>query len=337
MTLQNLISYTTSEVELVINGVHRRCANGKKAAEYITEHHAIKSMYVKDGCLVVELQTSLVLMYITNDPVVARIAEKNGVQRIWIDLEVLGKEERQKNMNTVKSHHSINDIKVISNVLTSSELLVRVNPINPGSQQEIDQVIAAGADMIMLPMWKSVEDVQKFLKFVNGRVKTTLLLETKEAAECLDDVLAMGGFDEIHIGLNDLHLSYGLTFMFELLANGTVDSLCKKIAATGIPYGFGGIARIGEGTLPAEWIIKEHYRLGSTRAILSRSFCNAAEIKDLKKIEVIFAENVARLRDYERGLSATTPDEFEENKRAVKRCVTEIVNKKKKALQESCV
>lgn len=336
MTLQNLISYTTSEVELVINGVHRRCINGKTAAEYITEHHAIKSMYVRDNCLVVELQTSLVLMYITNDPVVARIAEKNGVQRIWIDLETLGKEERQKNMNTVKSHHCINDIKVISNVLTTSELLVRINPLNPESKQEIDKVIAAGADMIMLPMWKSKKDVQQFLQFVNGRVKTTLLLETKEAVECLDDVLAMGGFDEIHIGLNDLHLSYGLTFMFELLANGTVDSLCRKIAATGIPYGFGGIARIGEGTLPAEWIIKEHYRLGSTRAILSRSFCNAAEIKDLKKIEVIFAENVARLRDYERGLSDTTSEEFEENKRAVKRCVTEIVSKKKKVLQESC-
>ena len=30
----------------------------------------------------------------------------------------------------------------------------------------------------------------------------------------LDEVLRMGGFDEIHIGLNDLHLSYGMSFMF---------------------------------------------------------------------------------------------------------------------------
>lgn len=329
MPLSTMVAYATSEVELVINGVHRRCANGKQAAKHITEHHAVKAIYAKNNRLVIELQTPLALMYITNDPTVAQIAEKNGVQRVWIDLEMLGKEERQKNLNTVKSHHCIHDIEVISNVLTTSEVLVRVNPINPGSEEEINQVIAAGADMIMLPMWKTVEDVKQFLSFVNGRVKTTLLLETKEAAECLDQVLELGGFDEIHIGLNDLHLSYGLAFMFELLSNGTVESLCKKIAATGIPYGFGGIARIGEGTLPAEWIVKEHYRLGSTRAILSRSFCNAEEIKDLKKIEVIFAENMARLRDCERDFTTTTEEDFEENRKAVKRKVAEIVAKKK--------
>lgn len=329
MTLSTMVAYATSEVELVINGVHRKCANGKQAAKHITEHHAVKAIYAKNNRLVIELQTPLTLMYITNDPTVAQIAEKNGVQRVWIDLETLGKEERQKNLNTVKSHHCIHDIEVISNVLTTSEVLVRVNPINPGSEEEINQVIAAGADMIMLPMWKTVEDVKQFLSFVNGRVKTTLLLETKEAVECLDQVLELGGFDEIHIGLNDLHLSYGLTFMFELLSNGTVESLCKKIAATGIPYGFGGIARIGEGTLPAEWIVKEHYRLGSTRAILSRSFCNVEEIKDLKTIEVIFAENMARLRDCERDFTTTTEEDFEENRKAVKRKVAEIVAKKK--------
>lgn len=329
MTLSTMVEYTTSEVELVINGVHRRCANGKKAAKHITEHHAVKAMYAKNNRLVIELQTPLALMYITNDPTVAQIAEKNGVQRVWIDLETLGKEERQKNLNTVKSHHCIHDIEVISHVLTTSEVLVRVNPINPGSEKEINQVISAGADIIMLPMWKSVDDVKQFLEIVNGRVKTTLLLETKEAVECLDQVLELGGFDEIHIGLNDLHLSYGLTFMFELLSNGTVESLCKKIAATGIPYGFGGIARIGEGMLPAEWIVKEHYRLGSTRAILSRSFCNAEEIKDLKKIEVIFAENMARLRDCERDFTSLSEEEFEENRKAVKRCVAEIVSRKK--------
>ena len=329
MTLSTMVAYATSEVELVINGVHRKCPNGKQAAKHITEHHAVKAIYAKNNRLVIELQTPLALMYITNDPTVAHIAEKNGVQRVWIDLETLGKEERQKNLNTVKSHHCIHDIEVISNVLTTSEVLVRVNPINPGSEEEINQVIAAGADMIMLPMWKTVEDVKQFLSFVNGRVKTTLLLETKEAVECLDQVLELGGFDEIHIGLNDLHLSYGLTFMFELLSNGTVESLCKKIAATGIPYGFGGIARIGEGTLPAEWIVKEHYRLGSTRAILSRSFCNAEEIKDLKTIEVIFAENMARLRDCERDFTTTTEEDFEENRKAVKRKVAEIVSRKK--------
>ena len=269
----------------------------------------------------------LTLIYITNDPAVGLIAEKNGVDRIMIDLETLGKEERQKNMNSVKSHHSISDIEAVSNVLTKSSVLVRVNPINPDSVREIEKVIAAGADMIMLPMWKSAETVKEFLNIVNRRVKTMLLLETKEAAECIDEVLAMGGFDEIHIGLNDLHLSLGLTFMFEPLADGTVEMLCGKFRKAGIPYGFGGIARIGEGMLPAEKIVMEHYRLGSTKAILSRSFCNTDEVKDIRKVESIFSENMAKLRSYENSLFNKTKAEYTENTESVKKCVAQIAEK----------
>jgi len=38
-------------------------------------------------------QMSLKLMYITNNLSVAQIAQDAGVDRIWIDLETLGKEE----------------------------------------------------------------------------------------------------------------------------------------------------------------------------------------------------------------------------------------------------
>jgi len=145
---------------------------------------------------------ALNLFYITNSPEIALIAEKYGVDRIWIDLETLGKEERQKNFNTVKSRHSISDIVAIKPLLSKSEMLVRVNPCNDNSPEEINAVIEAGADIIMLPMWKSVEEVQKYLSVVGKRCKTTLLLETKEAVECVDDVLKLD-FDEIHIGLND--------------------------------------------------------------------------------------------------------------------------------------
>ena len=81
---------------------------------------------------------ALNLFYITNKPDVALIAEKYGVNRIWVDLETLGKEERQKGMNTVKSEHKIEDIYMIKPLLTSSEMLVRVNPWNEDSVQEIN-------------------------------------------------------------------------------------------------------------------------------------------------------------------------------------------------------
>ena len=277
---------------------------------------------------------SLDLMYITNNPAVALIAEKYGVSRIWIDLETLGKEERQKNMNTVKSHHTVNDISVISNMLSTSEMLVRINPWNETSADEIESVISAGADRIMLPMWKSIAEVKAFLETINSRVHTTLLLETKEAVEIIDEVLEQPLLDEIHIGLNDLHISYGLTFMFELLSNGVVERLCQKCKAKGIPYGFGGIARIGEGTLPAESIVMEHYRLGSSRVILSRSFCNTDEITDIASVENIFSENMTMLRAYENSLIDKSELEYSENVEAVKLSVDMIVKKiKEKKVQ----
>lgn len=271
----------------------------------------------------------LSLMYITNDPDVALVAEKSGVERIMIDLETLGKDERQKNMDTVKSHHSIDDIKRVARVLTSAKMLVRVNPINQNSEKEISAAINAGAEILMLPMWRTASDVRRFVDLVAGRAKTVLLLENKDAAECIDEVLVMGGFDEIHIGLNDLHLSMGLTFMFELLANGTVEGLCEKIAKSGVPYGFGGIARIGEGMLPAEKIIMEHFRLGSTRAILSRSFCDLREGYDRQELERIFDENMLRLREYADTLSGKTDADYARNRQEINACVNEIVAKMK--------
>lgn len=272
---------------------------------------------------------SLKLMYITNRPEVALIAEKYGVDRIWIDLETLGKQERQEKINSVKSQHVVEDIAHIKPLLSTSEMMVRVNPWNDGSPREIDEVIAAGADIIMFPMWKSVVEVTNFLSAVDGRCKTTLLLETKEAEECLDDVLTKGGMDEIHIGLNDLHLSYGLIFMFELLSNGTVERICKKLSSVGIPYGFGGVAKLGAGDLPAEKIIMEHYRLGSTRAILSRSFCNTDLITDVSEIEEVFKINMTKLRDYEDIICRTSDTEFNINHKDVQSTVDLIVKKKR--------
>ncbi|MBE5747090.1 MAG: aldolase [Clostridiales bacterium] len=272
---------------------------------------------------------SLKLMYITNAPKVAAIAQKYGVDRIFIDLETLGKEERQKGMNTVKSNHTVLDVLSLRKIITQSEILVRVNPWNKESPKEIDDVVKAGADVIMLPMWKTADEVRSFVRAVDGRAKTMLLLETKEADECLDEVLSLGGVDEIHIGLNDLHLSYGLTFMFELLANGTIERICAKIRARGIPYGFGGVARIGAGDLPAERILSEHYRLGSSFAILSRSFCNTDLVQDMGEVEKIFDEKLKELRAFEKSLETRTEEEFEENKKQLCEIVERIVERKK--------
>ncbi|WP_302999601.1 aldolase/citrate lyase family protein [Thomasclavelia spiroformis] len=270
---------------------------------------------------------SLTLLYITNNPEVALIAQKAGVDRIWIDLETLGKEERQAGMNTVKSKHSIGDIKKIKPLLTTSKMMVRVNPLYDGSKKEIDNVIEAGAEYIMLPMYRTKEDVEQFISMVNGRAKVMLLLETIEAEKNLESYIDLPGIDEIHIGLNDLHLAYKKKFMFELLCDGTVENIAKIMKKHKMKFGFGGFARVGHGILPAEMIMIEHYRLGSSMAILSRGFCDANIVKNPKEIEDIFIEGVKEIRKKEKEVEHYTDEQFMKNKQNVILVVSDIVKK----------
>lgn len=263
-------------------------------------------------------------MYITNRPEIARIAEDVGVDRIFVDLEVLDKDKRQHGMDTVQSHHTLDDIKKIRSAFRG-ELLVRCNHLYVDSQNEIDRIIENGADIVMLPYFKTVNEPAKFIDIVGGRAKTNLLVETVDAVRHIDGILDLEGIDEIHIGLNDLHLDYGMKFMFELLADGTVERLAKKVLSKGIKFGFGGIAKLGYGALPAEMVIKEHYRIGSTCAILSRSFCNTEKETDLDEIRRTFTIELGKIRQLERE-AQTHIEYFLDNTLKVENAVNTIVN-----------
>lgn len=265
---------------------------------------------------------ALKLMYITNQPQIAQIAESSGVDRIFVDMEYIGKADRQGGLDSVKNHHTVEDVRRMKQAVESAEVLVRVNPIHEAtgeytsSEQEINDVIRAGADIIMLPYITSVKQVKDFVRYVGGRVKTMPLIETPESAEAIDEILEIDGIDEIYIGLNDLSLGYHKKFMFELLADGTVEGLCLKCKLKGIPYGFGGVASLGKGMLPSEYVIREHYRLGSTCAILSRSFCNVDKVKHIGIISSTFIDGVKAIRELEEECESKI-SYFRENERVV--------------------
>lgn len=268
---------------------------------------------------------ALKLMYITNDPDVAKIAEEAGVDRIFVDMEYIGKSDRQGGMDTVQSHHSIQDIRNLKKELCKAEIIVRVNPIHEAteeygsSKEELDAAIEAGAQIVMLPFFKTPEEVKAFVNAVAGRAQVFLLVETPEAVERIDEILQIKGIDEIHIGLNDLSLGYGHKFMFKPLADGTVERLSVKFKEKNLPFGFGGIASLGKGLLPSEYVIREHYRLGSSCAILSRSFCDVRKVTDLNQIRAIFTVGVRDIRNLEQEcrLQASNSDYFLDNQRIV--------------------
>ncbi len=277
---------------------------------------------------------ALKLMYITNSPEVASVIDAHGVDRIFLDLEIIGKDQRQGHLDTVISRHSIEDVARLRRVIKKGQLLVRCNPIHSGTPQEIERIINDGADIIMLPYFKTVQEVKTFLDCVRGRVTTSLLFETPEAVEVVDEILSLQGIDEVHIGLNDLHLGYGLTFMFQLLTNGIVEKLCEAFKKYGVKYGIGGIAALNRGTLPAEYIIAEHYRLGSGCAILSRSFCNQAHFDSFDEFSHTFLQRLTEIRGYEKVLANENEVFFANNKIMVAGIVDKIVEQIKNNAKE---
>lgn len=263
------------------------------------------------------------LMYITNLVEEALNAEKAGIDIIFVDLEINGKKERQGHLDTVISNHSLEDIKKIKAITKKVKILTRINPVNEKSKNEIDKAIEYGTDIIMLPMFKTKEEVEIFLKLVNKRCKTCLLLETSEAFCRVDQILEIEGINQIHIGLNDLHLSLGLDFMFEPLGLGLVDIISEKIIRKNIKLGLGGIAKIGQGELLAEKIIGEHIRIGSTAVILSRSFKN--NNSNLK-------EEVEKIRESYYLWSNVDKIKLLSNKREVKEIILKIAKNKRESI-----
>lgn len=266
------------------------------------------------------------LMMIVNQPELAKYLSQHGVDRIFVDLENLGKQERQGHRDTWLSCHKMTDISLVREAIGTACLLVRLNPWHDRSADEIEEAISRGADMLMLPMFRRIDEVADFARAVNERVPFIPLAETAEALEILPQVARLPGVNELYIGLNDLHLSLRQRFMFQPLADGTLDRAAEQLQAVGMPFGFGGLARVGEGILPAERIIGEHVRLGSSSVILSRTFHRQAPTLTALRHEMDFPLEIAKLRKAVAEYKAADPSTLAANKMEVQRIVDKIAS-----------
>jgi 2-keto-3-deoxy-L-rhamnonate aldolase RhmA len=269
----------------------------------------------------------LKLLFITADPEMATFAINQGVDRIFLDLEMLGKVERQGHLDTLISRHKAEDISSLRPLLPKGSLLVRLNPVNPGTADEVEDVISRGADILMLPMFRGPEKVKQFCDLVNSRARVCLLVETIGAMETLADCIQVPGVDEVHIGLNDLHLEMGCNFMFEPLVFGPVENMARILKNAGVPFGIGGLARVGEGLLPAELILSEHARLGSTRAILSRTFHRQASSVRQIQDQMNFGDEVQKLHLAYQSNCQSSLEELSSRHMEIREIVAEIADK----------
>lgn len=218
---------------------------------------------------------SFVLTAISCEPEVVRAADAAGVDRIGIDIERLGKDLRQDRAAGDRfSDHRLDDLRTVAANVRRARIFIRINPLHPDTPRELETAIAFGAEVIMLPYFKSATEASRFLDLVDGRAETVLLVETAEAAARIGEIATLPGATEIMVGLNDLRRSLGLAHPFHVLASGTMAHVAREVARAGLRFGFGGVARADDGSLAVPpSLIHAHYPLlGGSSAWLARSF-----------------------------------------------------------------
>ena len=219
----------------------------------------------------------LLLWLISGDCPLARVAPSVGIDRVLVDLERLGKAERQKNRQLFLSEHDWRDIAALRPVLPHGALFVRLDPLHAGSRAQIEQALALQPDGLMLPYFHDADAVARFVDMVGGRAIVTPLVETAGAVRSLPKLLSSGLIGEFHVGLNDLALDMGMDSLQLLWGHPVLDDIAAAAAEARIPFGLGGVTDPRIGGLPVDplFVIAEQRRLNSTRALLGRSFKSA--------------------------------------------------------------
>ena len=91
-----------------------------------------------------------------------------------------------------------------------------------------------------------------------------------------------------------------------------VDEIVSKLKTANIKFGIGGVGKVNcDNLLPAENILCEHYRLGSSMSILARAFCDWTKY-DVAEFEQIMTDGIAENREFEKSLENQPIDYFNE-------------------------
>ncbi|WP_009960086.1 aldolase/citrate lyase family protein [Verrucomicrobium spinosum] len=217
---------------------------------------------------------------LSRDPAWIAAADSAGVARIGIDIERLGKHERQRHIPDARiSDHELSDLSQVVASIRHARPFIRLNPLHAETQREIDTAIALGARAIMLPQFQCAAEAHRFVDWIDGRAEALLLLETAGAFLELKAVVSIPGVSELMVGLNDLSQSMGLCHPMQMAASPVLDDISRITREAGLAFGFGGVAAPGiEGLahlpVPADLLLARYACLGARSAWLARSFVN---------------------------------------------------------------
>lgn len=206
--------------------------------------------------------------------------EFSEIDTFFIDLEIIGKEKRQKDRNTLISYHQLNDIDNVRKYLRKTLLGVRTNPIHDKIQTEVNSCISRGADVLMLPMFKKIDEIKYYLDLVNGRCAIDLLLETPESLNLINQI-PFEDIRYIHFGINDLSIALNYKLMFQMYLDKNLNLATDYLRMANQIFGIGGIGALGSLPISPELIFVGSIKHGAKRLILSRSFISKIDFNNI--------------------------------------------------------
>ncbi|RBY88065.1 aldolase [Blastococcus sp. TBT05-19] len=191
-----------------------------------------------------------------------------GAAGIVVDWERRGKLRRQAGEGTQINSDTPEDLSAVR-AATPGRVVCRINGAGPWTADEVDDAVRRGADEILLPMVRSVEEVDRTLDAVAGRCGLGILIETQDAVDRAAD-LAARPLSRIYVGLNDLRIDRRSTELFRPLVDGTVERVRAEVR---MPFGVGGLTLPGGGfPVPGDLLAAELVRMRTDFTFLRRSF-----------------------------------------------------------------
>lgn len=235
------------------------------------------------------------LIVFETDPVKAAALHASGYSSFIVDLETLGKDLRQLGYDTEINCNTVDDIRHLYTA-GIQKVWTRVNGFGDHSKTEIEEAIRHGTACIILPMVRTIDEVDACLDYIDGRAELCVMIETQESV-ALAKKLDRMPIASAYFGLNDFAICYNNRNIFFPVASGVVAQVRGALGSK--RFGFGGLTHPESGfPIPSIQILHELERIDCSFTFMRRSFKRDLALYGAGEIiqKIIDAWRLSRLR-----------------------------------------
>ncbi len=251
------------------------------------------------------------LLLFATDADLIRRAVGAGVDGIVVDWENRGKEDRQQGADTQINYQTVEDLRRVR-AATEALVICRIDGFGASTGVEVEAAVDAGADEILLPMVRSVTEVEKVQRAVADRCSLGILVETEEAIRAATE-LGRLPLSRVYVGLNDLAIQRQTQNLFTAVADGTVETVRREFP---MRFGFAGLTLPDRGfPIPCRLLIGEMARLRSGFGLLRRSFLADTDGQNL-------ADAVAQIRNALAAAERRAPEQVDRDRSDLPAAIT---------------